>query len=100
MDFGTALSSLRRGEYVTRKGWNGPGMWVHLQKPDEGSKMTLEYLYMRTVQGDLVPWLISMSDLLAEDWVIVLPVGRAQPLPNQPLFEVVSKEEADAPGAA
>ena len=31
--------------------------------------MTLPYLYMRTVQGDLVPWLASQTDLLAEDWV-------------------------------
>jgi len=33
--------------------------------------MTLPYIYMRTVQGDFVPWLASQTDLLAEDWYIV-----------------------------
>ncbi len=32
------------------------------------SKMTLPYIYMSTVGGDLVPWLVSQADMLAEDW--------------------------------
>lgn len=32
--------------------------------------MTLPYIYMRTVQGDLVPWLASQTDLLANDWTL------------------------------
>jgi len=32
------------------------------------SKMTLPYVYMRTVYSDLVPWLCSQTDLLASDW--------------------------------
>ena len=75
MDFGAALSELRRGSFVSRKGWNGKGMWLKLQKPDENSKMTLPYLYMHTVQSDLVPWLASQTDLLAEDWVINATTG-------------------------
>jgi len=31
--------------------------------------MTLPYIYITTVQGDLVPWLASQTDLLAADWV-------------------------------
>jgi hypothetical protein len=75
MDFGAGLSELKRGNFVSRKGWNGKGMWLKLQKPDENSLMTLPYIYMRTVQDDLVPWLASQTDLLAEDWVINVPVG-------------------------
>jgi hypothetical protein len=30
--------------------------------------MTLPYIYMRTAQGDLVPWLASQTDILASDW--------------------------------
>jgi hypothetical protein len=33
--------------------------------------MTLPYIFMKTVQGDLVPWLASQTDLLAEDWSVV-----------------------------
>ena len=46
-------------------------MWLALQRPDAHSKMTLPYIYMRTAQGDLVPWLASQTDLLAEDWELV-----------------------------
>jgi len=68
MNIGTAVESLKRNQRVRRTGWNGKGMWLELQVPDSGSKMTLPYVYIRTVQGDLVPWLCSQTDLLAEDW--------------------------------
>jgi hypothetical protein len=69
--FGEALIALKSGQTVARKGWNGRGMWLGLQRPDTHSKMTLPYIYMSTVQGDLVPWLASQTDLLAEDWEVV-----------------------------
>lgn len=70
-DFGVALQSLRSGNKVTRDGWNGPGQYLELQVPDENSKMTLPYIYIYTVQGDLVPWLASQTDMLATDWRLV-----------------------------
>lgn len=70
MGFGMALEMLKSGSRVTRQGWNGPNQWVEMQRPDANSKMSLPYLYIRTVQGDLVPWLASQTDLLAEDWVL------------------------------
>ena len=69
--FGWALAQLHGGEKVSRSGWNGKGMWIHLQLPDAHSKMTLPYIYMRTAQGDLVPWLASQTDLLSDDWGLV-----------------------------
>lgn len=68
MTFGDALVALKRGAKVQRAGWNGKGMHVALQVPDAHSKMGLPYLYMKTVGGQLVPWLASQTDLLAEDW--------------------------------
>ena len=68
MDFGKALEMLREGKKVSRQGWNGKGMWICLQKPTETSKMTLPYIYMYTADKNLVPWLASQTDLLAEDW--------------------------------
>jgi hypothetical protein len=71
VNFGDALEALRLGRQVQRAGWNGKGMWLALQVPDANSKMSLPYIYMSTVTGDLVPWLASQTDLLAEDWSAV-----------------------------
>ena len=82
MDFGDAIRAMKNGEKVTRKGWNGRGLSVGLQKPDEHSKMTLFYLFMNypstpasdtapTNHIDAIPWLASQTDMLAEDWEVV-----------------------------
>lgn len=76
MDFGAALQELKRGNKVERSGWNGKGLWLELQTPDENSKMTLPYIYInypsdaKTTPGARVPWLASQTDMLAEDWSI------------------------------
>lgn len=70
MTFSQALNEMRSRRRVTRKGWNGKGMWIALQFPDPLSKMTLPYIYMRTADGELVPWLASQSDILSDDWVL------------------------------
>ena len=76
MDFGKALEELKAGKRVARQGWNGKGMWINLCIPD--GKYTLEctgetydrlpYIYMKTSDNKLVPWLASQTDILAEDW--------------------------------
>lgn len=71
MRFGVAIEYLREGRRVSRDGWNGKGMYLEIQVPDENSKMTLPYIYMKTACGNLVPWLASQSDILSMDWVIV-----------------------------
>lgn len=71
MDFGGALDYLQSGFKVARKGWNGKNMWLALQKPDINSKMTLPYIYMKTADDNLVPWLASQTDILADDWFCV-----------------------------
>lgn len=71
-DFGDVVKKMKyRGGRFARAGWNGKGMYIQLQVPDEHSKMTLPYIYMKTVQGDLVPWLASQTDMLADDWMEV-----------------------------
>lgn len=66
--FDVALQALKRGAKARRLGWNGQGQWLEVQVPDENSKMSLPYIYISTVTGDLVPWLASQTDLLANDW--------------------------------
>lgn len=78
MNFGQALEALKLGSKVSREGWNGKGLWLELQRPDEYSKMTLPYIYInypddsKTTPGARVPWLASQTDMLAEDWVVYL----------------------------
>lgn len=67
-DFGAVLKGLRQGKRYTRLGWNGVGMYIELQVPTPESKMTLPYIFMSTPNRDLVPWLASQTDMLAEDW--------------------------------
>lgn len=80
MNFGQALEALKEGKRVRRKGWNGRGMFIELQRPSETSKMTHPYIYIDTtgLQSDnelaprnLVPWLASQTDMLAEDWEVI-----------------------------
>ena len=68
MNFGQAIEQLKLGNKVSRKGWNGKGMWLGLQVPDANSKMSLPYIYMKTADNNLVPWLASQTDMLCEDW--------------------------------
>jgi len=71
MDFGYAIQSLKAGCVVAREGWNGKGMWCKLQVPDANSKMQRPYIYMSSVDGQLVPWVASQTDMLADDWTQV-----------------------------
>lgn len=69
--FGQAIAALKLGAKATRAGWNGKGMWVALQSPDDFSKMRRPYIYLKPIDGTLVPWLAGHSDVLADDWMIV-----------------------------
>lgn len=77
LSFGQAITALRMGLKVQRSGWNGKGLWLELQIPDEHSKMTLPYIYINypgdsdNTPGARVPWLASQTDMLTDDWRIV-----------------------------
>lgn len=71
MDFGEAIRQLKTGSRVSRSGWNGKGMWLALQIPDENSKMGHPYIYMSDVNGVLFPWNPNNLDILAEDWGLI-----------------------------
>jgi len=72
LSFSQVLNEMLANEdsVYTRKGWNSQDQWIALQVPDVNSKMTKPYIYIRTVQGDLIPWLASQSDMLAFDWFL------------------------------
>ena len=98
LHFGQALRVLKEGGSVTRIHWNGnlsahvstPRMWLLLipgshfrvdaDRPlakfyTPGTELTYcPHIDMRTAQGSLVPWIASQSDLLAEDWLVCVPL--------------------------
>ncbi|MEE1362046.1 MAG: DUF2829 domain-containing protein [Selenomonadaceae bacterium] len=79
MNFGEALTGLKAGKAMARRGWNGKGIFIKVQFPDEYSKMTAPYIYidssgLQTSNPDApkncVPWLASQTDMFAEDWEV------------------------------
>jgi len=79
VDFGEALRLLRLGHKLRRAGWNGAGIFIKMQEPDEHSKMTQPYIYIdttglltenRAAPIGRVPWVASQTDMLAWDWEI------------------------------
>lgn len=66
--FEDALSAMKHGLRVARRGWNGRGMAVWLVHRATGG--LLPYLVMRTAKREFVPWLASQTDLLADDWEV------------------------------
>lgn len=84
VDFSEALRLVKHGNYLQREGWNGKGMYIFLigSKMSEGNGWTftngkndncglLPFIAMKTVTGEVVPWLASQTDILAEDWMTV-----------------------------
>ena len=71
MNFSEALSALKEGKKISRDGWNGKGMYLELQIPDENSKMKRPYIYIVPGPEWIVPWVASQADLLNDDWQII-----------------------------
>jgi hypothetical protein len=75
-NFGEALVALKHGHKVAREGWNGmflflvPGSTFQVNRPPllgiypEGTTIHMVHVDMKTAQGDVVPWVCSMSDML------------------------------------
>lgn len=85
MNFSQALTELKLGKLVARSGWNGKKMFIFLVPGSsfivnrypllgiypEGTKISYHaHVDMKTATGDIVPWLCSQTDLLADDWEV------------------------------
>ena len=86
MNFGQAIEALKNGKKVARVGWNGKGMFLYYVPVGAYAPCTEiaaslvnenglveygAYIAMKTAQGNVVPWLASQTDILAEDWYVV-----------------------------
>lgn len=83
MDFSAALLHLKSNKALRRTGWNASNQYVYLvpaadypaqtdiAKAEFGESVPYgTYLAIKTVQGNVVPWLASQTDLLASDWEV------------------------------
>ena len=82
MDFGKAVNICKSGRSIRRRGWNGKDQFVFYVPEakmfpntklmrvysDNGLIAFRDFLAMKTVDGTIVPWVASQSDLLADDW--------------------------------
>ena len=85
LTFGFAVEALKAGYMLARDGWNGKGMFIYYIPPGSYEPRTgvaraffggglvpyREYIAMKTVDDEVVPWVASQTDILAEDWSIV-----------------------------
>ena len=88
LGFGDAVAALKEGLRVERAGWNGKGMFLYYvpenkypaSRNEHGTMIGVfkddmvpygAYIAMKTAQNNVVPWLASQTDVLAEDWQIV-----------------------------
>jgi hypothetical protein len=88
MTFGQAIEALKAGQKVARAGWNGKGMFLYhvpaaaypAHRNPQGTMVGVfpndmvpycAYIAMKTAQNNVVPWLASQTDVLAEDWSII-----------------------------
>lgn len=84
LDFGDAVRALKAGERVARKGWNGKDMFLYYVPANSYKAQTVAarnyfgdmvpygaYIAMKTAQGNVVPWLASQTDMLADDWELL-----------------------------
>jgi hypothetical protein len=74
MDFVEALRALLDGRRVQNVCWNGPGMFLAVQRPDAHSKMGCPYIYINMPEehplypAKMVPWTPSQLDLFSDGW--------------------------------
>lgn len=82
LSFGDAIEYMKRGHKVSRSGWNGKGMFLtHIDPYINTQYQVIEleqivgtlapYIAMKTANNELIPWLASQADMLANDWCIV-----------------------------
>lgn len=81
--FGEALSNLKRGKKVARKGWNGKNQYIELArnvsyKNAKNDIINVDHIDMGNkaiafvgTSGVQLGWLASQADMLSEDWITI-----------------------------
>ena len=84
MSFGMASELIKAFKPMTRAGWNGKGMFVFMiQGSNDFAKLQgygfgelmgepsfRNAMFLRTADNQLVPWVATQSDILADDWMV------------------------------
>lgn len=67
---GWAIERMQTGLRVRRSEWP-KRQWIAIQASDAETLATVPFVYGRTTQGDIVPWVVTQTDLLGTDWEVV-----------------------------
>ena len=68
-DFGYALDLLKDGKKTARRGWNGKGLYIEMEKGRDYKFSDLNpFLVIKNNLNSFNTWVPSISDLMAEDW--------------------------------
>lgn len=96
MNFGEAIAVMKAGIPINRMGWNGRNMFLYYV-PENRYEPTTQvakarfdgnpvpyrsYIAMKTVDGYVVPWVASQTDILSNDWQIAgdINIEREKPI--------------------
>lgn len=72
MEFEDALSLIKQGYDVRRRGWNGEGMYVSKTYSVSLGDIKLEqFAFIKTADDYFTPWTPSQKDMFATDWEVV-----------------------------
>jgi len=87
VNFSKALDELKAGYKVARNGWNGKNMFIFLVPGStfEVNRPPLLGIYLagtiinynphidiKSVDGRITPWVASQTDIMADDWLVVV----------------------------
>ncbi len=86
LNLGLAVEAMKKGKKVARAGWNGKDMFIFrvngskftvnraplLGLFGEGTEISYGAHYdIKTVSGEIKPWVCSQEDMDADDWFII-----------------------------
>jgi hypothetical protein len=93
LTFGHALELAKLGHKIRRVDWNGAGQYLFISCPEgravaeeyiwseagrevarmhKGVAAVMPYMMIKTVSDAIVPWAPSQTDMLTDDWVMVV----------------------------
>lgn len=110
VDFGEAIRLLKNGKKLSRKGWNGSGMYAYyvpassypasteIAKKEFGELVPYRpYLALKTAQNEIATWNPSTTDCLAEDWFVKEDTIIINSLNYKDILSNVEQEELTDP---
>ena len=69
MNFGEALSELKKGKKITTKGWGDAYIKLHI--PNDLDIISMSYIYMVLSSKEKIVWMPTHTEILDDNWSVV-----------------------------